>query len=598
MDLVEYLRLLRRRWRILAACMLVAGVAAWVTTPAEPANDNVTYTATHQLLRDSSTTAPPALATVSLFVKTGDVPISAAERLDFPGEPAVLAAGITLEPDEQVGTLDITTKGGSPEEAAERANVFAEETLALLGGQAAESQREQIERVNETLITLQTEIDQLDDQIAAATFAEESAGTLEATRDSKLRQYGAALDQQQQVLNQPAPSAGYISLQPALPELASVEDGGFAAPTSRIGRTALAAVIGLLLGLGVVLLVERLDTRLHDVDGVSEAFALPIIAEVPRAPTKKSDRRILASFDPMSALAESYRSVRSALVLSPITMLGLARTDRTRTTEDPQVILVTSPAPGDGKTTSVANLAVTMAESGRSVLVLGCDFRRPEIHSYFDVPASPGIAEVLTGSLGQHDLHDIIRPTSVPGVSIAPSGGKLRSFGDVAAVGRVLVEEARDLADVVIIDTPPLLATNDASELIPACDAVVIVSRIGKTTVDSARRTRFLLDRLSAPVSGVVVVGAPEADTRYASYYTDSPASTGRLGGARHVRRGQTAGDDERPVAPTEPRTDRRESPAAPDVVEPTQRPGGDPVRTDEEVVVGGGEDGGPDRLS
>ena len=74
MDLHEYLRLLRRRWRLLAACVLVAGVAAWVTTPAKPKTDTVTYTATHQLLRDSSASSPAALATVSLFVKTGEVP--------------------------------------------------------------------------------------------------------------------------------------------------------------------------------------------------------------------------------------------------------------------------------------------------------------------------------------------------------------------------------------------------------------------------------------------------------------------------------------------------------------------------------------------
>lgn len=539
MDLNEYLRLFRRRWRLLAACVLVAGVAAWVTTPAEPSNDNVTYTASHQLLRDSSSVTPPALATVSLFVKTGAVPVRAAERLEYSGEPAVLAAGITLEPDEQVGTLELTARGNSPEQAAERANVFAEETLALLGSQAADAQREQIERANEALTTLEVEIEALDEEIALAELDDQSTGTLEAARDSKLRQYGAALDQQQQVLNQPAPSAGYISLQPALPELARLEAGGFAAPRSRPARTAIALVVGLLLGLGVVLLVERLDTRLYDVDAVSDAFGLPVVAEVPRVSTSKSDRRILSAVDPMSALTESYRSVRSALVLSPITRLGIASPGEKRNADEPHVILVTSPAPGDGKTTTVANLAVAMAEAGRRVLVLGCDFRRPEVHSYFDVPVGPGIAEVLTGSLGHRGLEDIVRKTVHEGVFIAPSGGRLRSFGDVAAVGRVLIEESRELADVIIVDTAPILATNDASELIPACDAVVVVSRIGKTTSDSARRTRFLLDRLGAPVSGVVAVGVSEPDSSYASYYADSSAR--RRTDGHHLRRERRA---------------------------------------------------------
>src|SRR5688572_16671576 len=122
MDLLDYLRLFRRRWALIVACVVVAGLAAWFTTPAEPTNDDVTYAATHQLLRDSSTATPPALATVALFVKTGAVPERVAERVGFEGQPAVLAGSVTLEPDEQIGTLDITARGSSPGDAAERAN--------------------------------------------------------------------------------------------------------------------------------------------------------------------------------------------------------------------------------------------------------------------------------------------------------------------------------------------------------------------------------------------------------------------------------------------------------------------------------------------
>ncbi len=387
MDLHEYLRLLRRRWRLLAACVLVAGVAAWVTTPAKPSGDTLTYSATHQLLRDSSAVAPQSLATVTLFVKTGVVPQRAAERLGYTGNPAVLANGLDLEVDDRTGTLDITATGSSKAQAVERANVFAEELLGFLGEQATQQQQDQLERVNEQLSTLQAEVDDLADQIAAAEAAGESTGTLEATRDAKLRRYGATIDQQQQLLDQPPPTAGYITLQPAIPELASVEGGGFSAPRSRAARTAIAVVIGLLLGLAAVLLVERLDTRLHEVDDIAEAFALPVIAEVPQVKTKRRER-VRSDHDPMSALSESYRTLRASLLLSPVSTLGLGG-DRPRREGEPEVILVSSAAPGDGKTTTVANLAIAMAETGRTVLVLGCDFRRPEIHCYFD---RPGVA--------------------------------------------------------------------------------------------------------------------------------------------------------------------------------------------------------------
>jgi hypothetical protein len=104
-------------------------------------------------------------------------------------------------------------------------------------------------------------------------------------------------------------------------------------------------------------------------------------------------------------------------------------------------------------------------------------------------------------------------------VSVAPSGSTLRSFGDVANAGRELVALARELADVVLIDTPPILATNDATELIPTADAVVIVARVGKTSLDGAKRTHRLLERLSAPAAGVVLVGGASSEQSYSRYY-------------------------------------------------------------------------------
>jgi capsular exopolysaccharide synthesis family protein len=512
MEPLEYLRVIRRRWRILAACVLVAAVAAWITTPAEPTNDAVTYRATNQLIRDSSAVAPPALASLSVFVKTGEVPKRVAKRVGYDGEPAVLAADVRLEPDDQTGILGISATGSSPSKAADMANAFAEETLAYLGEQAQTQQQEQLATLNERLATLSTDLDALDAQLDAAEASGASTGVIEAERDSKLRQYGAALDQREQVLNQPPPSAGYVTLQEAVPELATAEGAGFSAPTSRAGRTGLAVILGLVLGLGAVMIAERLDTRLNTREAVEEAFLLPVISEVPRV--AMGDDTILSAIDPMSSTAEAYRTLRASLLLMPTLALG---TRNAGGSDEPQVILVTSPAPGDGKTTTVANLAACFAEAGRSVLVLGCDFRRPEVHKFFGLDNRPGIADVLVD--GRQDLATIVRSTDLPGVSVAPSGSSLRSFGDVANAGRELVGLARELADVVLIDTPPLLATNDATELIPASDAVVIVARVGKTSADGAKRTHRLLERLSAPAAGIVLLGGTGTEQSYSRYY-------------------------------------------------------------------------------
>jgi hypothetical protein len=140
------------------------------------------------------------------------------------------------------------------------------------------------------------------------------------------------------------------------------------------------------------------------------------------------------------------------------------------------------------------------------------------------------------------DLTHVIRPTKIPGLTIAPSGSTLRSLGDVANAGRALVEAARELADIVLIDTPPILATNDATELIPAVDAVVLVARVGRTSLDSAQRTHRLLDRLSAPAAGVVLVGVAGAESRYYSSYYTTTTPPERRGLLRRSRRSELAG--------------------------------------------------------
>jgi capsular exopolysaccharide synthesis family protein len=529
MEPLDYLRLLKRRWRLLAAAVLVAGAIAWITTPANPSNRQVTYEATHVLLRDdSSPTPPPALAQVTLFVESGEVPERVAERLDSDLSAADLVRRVEVTPDEPSGSVEIVASGPSREEAAELANAFGEETLGFFGDEAQEAQADAIQEANDEVARLDAEIKAIEDDIAAAEAAGRGTGVLEAQRDARIRQYALALDQQVQVLDQPPPSSGYVSLAPASAELATPRDGGFETPRSRPVRVALAMVLGIVLGLIAILVAERLDPRIHTREGAMQAFGLPVVAEVPRtaAHRGRGPRPIALVTSPLSAAAEAYRSVRAAVLLTPVRQLGADgapdRQDADR--DDPQVILVTSPTPGEGKTTTVANLAASFAETGRSVLVLSCDFRRPEIHRHFDVPDRPGLSEVLTGD---KDLGDVARTTAVNGVFIAPDGGGLRHHGDLATHGPELIARARALADVVLVDTAPALATNDASELIPEVDAVVLVCRSGGTTAESARRTRALLERLSTPVVGVVVVGVPASEGSYAGYYT-TPAQQER----------------------------------------------------------------------
>jgi MinD-like ATPase involved in chromosome partitioning or flagellar assembly len=129
---------------------------------------------------------------------------------------------------------------------------------------------------------------------------------------------------------------------------------------------------------------------------------------------------------------------------------------------------------------------------------------------------------VLEGGRDAPKLADVVKESILPGVRIATNGSPLDNYGEVAASGRDLVAEARRLADIVIIDTAPLLVAHEATELIPAADTVLVVCRSGQTSKEDAARAREMLTRLRASVAGVVLVGAPESETGYSTYYYET----------------------------------------------------------------------------
>ena len=584
MEPVEYARLMRRRWRVLAACCLVSAVAVWVVSPSAPAARLPEFVADHTIIREAAAEAaapPQSLATVGLLARTGEVPRRVAKRIGFTGEPVLLARNVVVKSDEQLGTLTVRATANGREAASELANAFAEETLSFLGERAQQAQ----EKVNGDLLARlarrQATIDDLDRQSNAARADGKSPDLIQARRDAELRLFSADQELQQKQADLPPPTAGYVTLEAASPDLASPKGAGFGVPASRPARAAGAALLGLLLGVVVVLVVERVDPRINLRSGAERAFRLPVVAEIPFAHRgRRSD--VLTVTDPSSGVAEAYRALRAALLLIPTNVLGegdgdgpaplasradgsggdvsvpsiLGPVGRSPITAqarsaggEPHVVLVTSAGPSEGKTTTVANLAASFAEAGRSVLVLSCDFRRPTIHEHLGVRQAWGITDVLDGGPMAPGLADVVKDSTIPGVRIATNGSPLENFGEVSAAGRALVGAARRLADIVIIDTAPVLVAHEATELIPAADTVVIVCRSGQTSKEDAARVREHLTRLSASVAGVVLIGAPESETGYSTYYDSAPQPSRRGLFRRH------AVEDAASVAPEQPRT-------------------------------------------
>ena len=264
------------------------------------------------------------------------------------------------------------------------------------------------------------------------------------------------------------------------------------------------ALLGAAIGFGFVMFTERLDSKLRTKPDVESTLDLPVLAEIP--PLSRKDRkstRILTLEEPRSRTAESFRALRSAL--------DYARRidqDQGRARPGAQVVLVTSAGPSEGKTTTVANLATVMAEGDRRVLAVNCDFRRPRLHRYLGGPANAQRLNV----------------TGVPGVQLVTQvtendGDATPS--DVIAAQRRLVERAMDRFDVILLDTAPILTTNDAADLLGVADHVVLVVNSSETKAESAARASELLERRGRAPLGVALVGARDVPNASDYYYDD-----------------------------------------------------------------------------
>ncbi|MGH9118780.1 MAG: P-loop NTPase, partial [Acidimicrobiales bacterium] len=523
---IEYLKTIRRRWKLIAALVIVALAVVYLTSPEEV---DRSYDATHVLLvetgegRGGDSSGNPQV--VALWATVGEVPRRAAEVIDWEGEPAELAAKVTAEADRALGTVSITASDKDPARAATIANAFANEVRGYLTEIDAQRREEtRVARESEAADVI-AQVEALDVQIAAAP---PNVEVLIARRDVLVRRLGDLLGTETQT----AP-VEYTTIQEAT---TGVEQERLPGTRSREQRLVLAGIVALVLGFGLAIALDRSDTRVRTRQATEAHYGLPVLAEIPLFSLPSRRRHLVVADEPDSVKAEAYRTLRTAI------MLYRRRDDIERATEprsgarhalgnghkmpERSVVMVTSAGAGDGKTTTAANLAVAYAESGRSVLVLGCDLWRSGVARHFGVKLGRGISEVLASD-DHGPLTDYVRDTSVAGVKVVTAGLAIRRPGGRLLAEQRLIDDARQLADVVIIDTAPILSAALTRELATMVDAVVVVCRVGRTSAGEAERAGDLLDQLNAPALGVALVGVaagPLSD--YFSYV--SPRRTRR----------------------------------------------------------------------
>lgn len=568
MDPLAYLKALRQWWWLPVLCVLVPATVAWATAP-EPEeveqriDRDTVYEAAHTLVREDDIEMPISMQLLQFMIEGGEFPERLADRLEYDGAPLDLVEEFTITTDSELGAFQISTTQDDPEQAERWADVFAEEVQAFLRDVAAQQREQDLAEAHARRERIEARLDEVEEQIVARGGRDADhpeIPRLVARHEVLVQRFASVQDTVDRLELDEGVQSGLRTLRPAAAQARSREGGApIQAPDNRTERTAAASAVGLLIGLALVLVIDRLDTRVRTRHAAADAFGLPVIAEIPklRWPDSKHAAMITRT-QPQSDAAEAFRMVRLALQLAdraasrasngngghgdpvgtgergtnPATRMA-ARQGQVPSPPNErgsgQVVVVTSPSGHDGKTTVVSNLAQTFAEMGQMVLCVDCDLRNPQLHTAFGLADGPGITDALADRSPRSNFDRLAMDTGLDGVWLLCAGTGSAQPWLAPRPDRDTLARLRDIADVVLIDSGPSLSVNDPSVLMPAADAVVVVARSGRINVEGAHRTRELLHRVGAPALGLVFNAVPahnRSSPRHSS--TSSGVAPGR----------------------------------------------------------------------
>ena len=527
MELKQYFNVLIKWWWLIVATVVIASVASFVGTLATPRQ----YLSRTTLMVGQSLQNPnpdqsqlylsEALAqSYTDLVKREPVLRGTLEALKLDWDWLLLQSMVTARVVPGTQLLEITVLDTDPQ----RVKVLADEIARQLILQTpaatdVESEAEhqfilqQVQELKANITNAQNEIRQLDTVIADANSARQ-------IQDARSRQ--AALQTQvstwqstyaQLLTNLQGSTTNFLSVvEPAR------EPNGWVGP-STTSSILLAALIGFVLAASAAYVLEYLDDTVKSPNDVRKVVDLPSLGEVGQLEGTDYAAQLVTVRQPRSSLSEAYRSLRTNIQFS--------------TVDDPiRTLMVTSANPGDGKTITAANLAVTLAQSGQRVTLVDADLRRPSQHKVFGLSNTTGLMTILMDV--NVNLSDVLQSTEVENLRVMTVGPTPPNPSEMLGSKRMgyLIEALQHETDVVVFDSPPLLAVTDAAVLGARLDGVVMVVNAGRTRRVHLRHGQEILDTVGAHVIGVVLNRLPmRNDSYYQHYYSDdSKAQTERRG--------------------------------------------------------------------
>lgn len=281
-------------------------------------------------------------------------------------------------------------------------------------------------------------------------------------------------------------------------------------PGRQIQLIILALLAGVMAGTGMAWLLEYIDYTVHTPEALDVHYGVPSQGAIGIFANNSSHDRakeLVTLSEPRSPIAEAFRALRTA-----VRMANAVKPIRR--------LMITSAGPGEGKTFVVTNLAISLAQEGRRVILVDLDLRRPQVHKVFGMQAVPGFTNLAADPT--LTLDQVLKPTSIPTLCILTCGAIPPNPAELLGSGRAgeIMRQLDEAADIVLYDTPPAATVTDAVILAAQVDGVLQVVRAGRTRIDLMQRCKTLLDRTNVYILGPVLNGVQVTDFGYyANYY-------------------------------------------------------------------------------
>lgn len=504
MELSTYLSVLRRRkWVVILSVLLGLAIAAALTFLSTPQYVASTTVRVLTIGGGSVTAARPDITyterlvnTYSRIITGNKVRNQIKDQLGLETLPIISVQSI---PGTEL--IRIVAEATDPEDARDIANtaaqVLVDQNREFYSGGGGQTLQEILsERLDEAELALNEARASYENALEALPPDETVVAAAREALDLRDRTYTSLLTQYEEARLEEALRSNAISI---------VEEANAPnrpAKPRRLVNMALGLAVGLVSGVALALLAENLDTTLYTPEQIENATQMETIGQIPTSKEDLAIARLGAGHYPQ---LESFRRLRTNILAS----VG-----------GPQVALLTSAKRGEGKSTVAANLAVTIAQSGREVVVVDCDLRLPTVHKLFDLPNKRGLTNILAG---EAQLDESIQYSAFPRVQVVTSGPLPPNPTELLGSQRMLdlLESLKTQFDFIILDTPALLSVADAAVLAPAVDNVILVVAQSQTRRGDVQTVRRQLSNVRVK-SMEVVVNRAEPNGSYAYYESEA----------------------------------------------------------------------------